>query len=320
KWIPVNTSLSKHFSPDDAIVSLDTLRGWWDINGKTFNWMGLPTELKEHVLQFCIWQPLDFKDVVKHTVERRQRPYEILDIFGSWRSLLGVSQQIRTLSLRLVLNSNMHCPGGFGLSCNTHGQFRSMVKRLSKHYQIVKPDAQTSLLTTSPRMHRQAYRYLRFPKLHPELDQFATFAHGIRKLSLGLRLLECFYFFKVTVGGIDQRRPPSYMTCDIFEQLPNLNGLFIKLPHDWREFLVDGPFPIYHERYPCPRTLIRWIYERIAEVVAPYKKVNVHPFVDDAEEQTFWNLREACQLSWNISKQELAELYEDCDGGISLDD
>src|SRR5207249_4042845 len=101
-----------------------------------------------------------------------------------------------------------------------------------------------------------------------------TYAHGIRKVCLRFDFFSFFHFFKVTVGGFDRMRQPLYVTCDILDRMPHLNALVIILPNGTTEMLQDQPrqYPkLFHRYSPCPRMLLRFIYERIAEELVPYR-------------------------------------------------
>jgi hypothetical protein len=144
--------------------------------------------------------------------------------------------------------------------------------------------------------------------------------HGIRKLYLHFNFLDALHFFKVTVGKLDQYRGRHFMTCDVFETLPNLDGLNIVLPTEWwiDDIRQMGP-RLFHEFVPCPRTLHRFIYERIAKELAIYGTVKVYGFMDSGEEQHFLNQREAAILSLKFTLAELDELYAECGGGIQIE-
>jgi hypothetical protein len=55
---------------------------------QSFNWPGLPTELKEHILQFCIGEPHGYTDYYyrmldyKRRYNRRPGIYEVVDQLG----------------------------------------------------------------------------------------------------------------------------------------------------------------------------------------------------------------------------------------------
>lgn len=156
---------------------------------------------------------------------------------------------------------------------------------------------------------------------YPRLQQYATYMHGIRKLYLEFGFLYSLYFFKVSVGKIDRFRPRNLITCDILKQMPQLTALYIVLPREWYFHSPKATLMnFWHPERPCPRIVSRWIYERVAEVLACYEDVCVFPFMDESEEKNFRDLREAARLSWKMNEQELRELYEDEDGGIDLTD
>ena len=97
-----------------AIVSDGTLREYWRTNGKSFDWAGLPTELKEHIIQFCIGKapnyPDNFHDL-KHLPRSNFRYHshgcEVTDRLGEWKRLLEVSTLVRAITLRLCFSGSL---------------------------------------------------------------------------------------------------------------------------------------------------------------------------------------------------------------------
>jgi hypothetical protein len=109
--------------------------------------------------------------------------------------------------------------------------------------------------------------------------------------------LDYMNFFKVTSGGFERYQNHNLMTYEIFEQLPRLNEIILRLPlrpgRGWRDDPRRfGPL-LFHFVDPCPRQLHRVIYERAAEVLEPYKSVRVLNFVDENEESRFDSLHQA---------------------------
>ncbi|KAF2265285.1 hypothetical protein CC78DRAFT_579425 [Lojkania enalia] len=318
KWVSLNDSLAQNFPVVSALATEQTLHHWWSANGRVFNWSGLPTEIKEHILQFCTGQAHRYSDYYyrTHPNARKPRIYEVLDQLGDWSALLSVSRQVRALTTRLCLSGNINYNGGLTVASRSPREFKDAITRLSKHYQLVKPNS----VPTNRKSQTLASQYLRFPQYHPHLDRYATFMHGIRKLYIKFNFLASLHFFKVTAGGLDRYRRPNFMTCDVLNRLPHLNGLIIVLPSEWRVDKISSlPVQLFHETDPCPRTLHRWIYERAAEVLAPYQDVKLHPFIDESEEQNFRQLHQAFALSVNQRKAKVGSLYNGSDGGVTID-
>ncbi|KAF2867237.1 hypothetical protein BDV95DRAFT_503202 [Massariosphaeria phaeospora] len=162
--------------------------------------------------------------------------------------------------------------------------------------------------------------YMKEPKLYPELRRFATFKHGIRKLCLNLDFDSFLHFLKITIAYVHHDTGKPRTTCDVLEELPNLDGIRLILPgpnnaHGPRNL---GPI-VWHDTHPCPRKLHRMIYVRAAEVFVTFKDFVVENFFDELEEKSFNELRKITDLQARFTKLELNELYEDCKGGIKLD-
>lgn len=322
RWILLETSLKKNFPVSQNVADLDSLRAWWSENGQVFNWSGLPTELKEHVLQFCIGQPYMYtatwtnRKKYNREYQFKKGPHEILNLLGQWSALLQVSKQIRILVLRLCLSGCITRAEGLWIISKYHKDFAMTISRLGRFYQIVEPNGAPAHRDS----HILARRYLYHPQHYPALTRYATYAHGIRRIDLQFNYPQTMHFFKVSAGGLDKYRDPRFMTCDVFERLPNLKSVGIWLPSEW---WIQPPHqypPILHPTHPCPRTLERWIYERIAEELSWLQNVTVKNFMDTIEAQMFRELHEAHSLSYTMTKAELDELYSDADGGISLEE
>ncbi|OAG10729.1 uncharacterized protein CC84DRAFT_492555 [Paraphaeosphaeria sporulosa] len=95
------------------MTSEGTLKQFWNANGKSFNWSDLPTELKEHVIQFCIIMAPKHPDHF-HSNTRVDRlsiidkhSCELVDRLSQWKSLLRVSTQVRAITLRLCHNGSL---------------------------------------------------------------------------------------------------------------------------------------------------------------------------------------------------------------------
>lgn len=323
--ITLEKSLAKNFPPFDSIISETGMQAFWESNGKLFNWPDLATELKEHVIQYCISNLPPHEDYFHGTQKYHSRyykpyPCEVIEKLGKWRPLFHVSTQVRAITIRLCMNGSLFFKNGLCITSEEYCDFRKRWYQLGKHYQAVEPDGVPSDARTRTLAHR--YRY--FPKQYPALRRYATFQHGIRKICLHFDITSFLHFFKVTTGGLDQYSHRYSIKCDIFQQLPHLNAIVIVLP--WR--LQDHPRafsaqfhpPLFHGTNPCPRLVYRLLYERIAEELAFCKDVSVENLLDSGEAQRFWNLREAAVLSLKFNDDELKELYEECGGGIKIDE
>jgi hypothetical protein len=132
------------------------------------------------------------------------------------------------------------------------------------------------------------------------------------------------HFFKVTTGSFKYHLRPGSISYDVFEQLPHLNHIAIRLPLQPQQGWVDQPGqpgpPLFYANFPCPRLLHRVIYERIAEVLTPYPRVKVQGFIDDDEKMRYKALRASALQNLKWSPSELADLYAECAGGIELED
>ncbi|KAF2254677.1 hypothetical protein BU26DRAFT_475060 [Trematosphaeria pertusa] len=324
-WISINKSLSLHFPVSDSIATHGTLARYWDSNGKAFNWNGLPTELKENVIQVCIHRAPHFADYF-HGIPRQRSPRhckrlpcELITRLGGFEALLSVSTQVRTITLRLCFNGSLYFDKGFCVTSFAYTEFQARMKRLAKHYQLTEPNG----MPVDQRTYVLANRYKKFPKFYPELSRYATFRHGIRKLCLSFDIVSSMHFFKVSAGSFDRYWHRNYINCEVFDQLPHLNAVVVFLPNrqkEWRDIAGQLAPTLFHQDWPCPRILIRLIYERVAEVLAPYEDAAVKHFLDEEEEQRYQNLRQAAVLALKFTESELRELYADCGGGIELDE
>lgn len=168
--------------------------------------------------------------------------------------------------------------------------------------------------------------YGRFPRIYPRLKQYATLRDGIQKISLGMDFLSFMHFFKVEAGGFQRFPKPRgfHMTYEIFERLPDLNEIVIRLPlrprGGWKDMPQAGDPQLFHEDSPCPRRLHRVIYERVAEVLASYDRVTIQNFVDGEEKQRFESARLEAINVLSFTRGELEELYADDGGGVELPD
>ncbi|KAF2691633.1 hypothetical protein K458DRAFT_381479 [Lentithecium fluviatile CBS 122367] len=327
RWLPLPKSLAMHFPPSEEFVYEDALKQYWASNGKTFNWTGLPTELKDNVIQFCVSSPTSYEDGfndVPATKRQTARAYldnprarcELVQKLGDWKFLLLVSTQVRAITLRLLFTGSNTYPNGFCISSDNYLRFGRRLHRLDKSHQTLDSD---SVVSAGRRSSVLASQYRKFPKVYPELQRFATFKHGIRKVHLHFDFLSYLYFFKVTVDDIDRRRPEGYATSDVFEQLPHLNEIVVGLPTSYDRYQgLYGPL-LFHDRDPCPRILHRLIYEKVAADLAHHNEVGVRLFIDEDEERRFRDLRESARLALKFTEEELRELYADDGGGIVLE-
>lgn len=331
RWVLLDKSLRMNFPPDDRLVNQHTMERYWATNGKTFNWAGLPTELKEGVLQFCVSDLSSYKDEFhgypaaeklspRAHQDRVRHPSEVMQRLGDWKSLLSVSKQTRALALYLLFNGSDAYPQGFCVTSDDYAGFGQRLRRLNEYYQMTQPDSVVKPGDRDASIH--ACMYSQFPKIYTELERYATFKHGIRKVWLQFDILGYLDFFKSMAGltmGIDIQRPEHGVTCDVFNQLPHLNQIIVDLPPSDNDYPGRvGPL-LPHLFNPYPRILHRLIYEQAALQLAAYEDVTVRFFADTGEERHFTALRAAARLALRVTAVELTELYADDGGGIQLD-
>jgi hypothetical protein len=329
RWLSLDKSLQVNFPPDEMFVNQGTMEEYWAVNGKIFDWAGLPTELKENVIQYCVSGLSSYEDDFhRYPAARKLSPRahqdrvrhhsELVQKLGDWSSLPSVSVQIRALTLRLLFNGSATYPQGFCVTSNDYACFNRRLRRLDKYHQMTQRD---SVVKSGDRTASLlARQYKDFPQIYSHLERYATFKHGIRKICLQFDFLGCLYFFKVTVSGINLHRPESYVTCDVFDQLPYLNQIVVDLPTSYDQVRGHVDSMLFHESEPCPRILHQLIYEQVALELVVYKDVAVRFFIDVDEEQRFTAMRESAQLALKFTAGELTELYADDDGGIELDE
>ena len=321
------------FPISDALLDEDIHWRWWLSNRKTFNWTELPTELKECIIEHCMHRPHDrlgaYDDKLINFNRRSKSnskggkpvPFEIVQQLGDWYNLLYVSFQVREITLRLCMTGStktIHSPG-LCISASSYKDFVESFMRLGNHYQLTKPHS-----FPKTRHDRQLARcYLDFPNTYPELSRFATLRHGIRKICLSMDFMASMRFFDVQ--AYDFPRYPGQrakLTYDAFDRLPHLNEIVFILPRrphrGWRDSPYGGGPALFHHERPCPRALHRIIYERVAEVLAPHKKVTVLGFVDAEERERFIGLRTDAVNALGWTDADLGELYADDGGGIEL--
>ncbi|KAL6712357.1 hypothetical protein ACN47E_000234 [Coniothyrium glycines] len=327
-FISIQRFLNRHFPALEVAVGEDCLFRWWSANGKTFNWTGLPTELKENIVRCCMHN--DHPRVSTSRLRRRLRngmgmhripsgPQEVTDQIGMWFSLLHVSHQVRALTLRLCFTGSSDLEQDKGLCIDVSGyEFDDCMRRLGRCPQMIEADS----LATSDVTRHLARLYNKFPKIYPDLARYATMRHGIRKVHLQLDFLDSMHFFKVTAGEFYRFWQPFPKDYHIIGRLPHLNELIIKLP-DPRGRLEDTyrQLPgMWYKDFECPRFIHRLIYERAAEALAPIENVKMYGFMDETEELRFRKLHEDAKKALLLTHDELAELYMDIEGGISLDE
>jgi hypothetical protein len=130
-------------------------------------------------------------------------------------------------------------------------------------------------------------------------------------------------FFEVKNGGFERYQDLRRLTYHVFERLPALNEIVIRLPlrprKGWRHRPGYGLPQLFHDDAPCPRSLHRTIYERVAEVLASYN-VRVVNFIDEDEEHKFHAARLSAIKALKFSMKDLEELYADDGGGVELPD
>lgn len=338
RWISIEDFLSVYYPALNLAVKPYTMQDWWNANGKTFNWTALPTELKEHVMLFCLHRPEGHglyqrirEEHKRHSYQRtpaaaRQKlgVYEVVDKLGDWCHLLGVARQVRALALRLCFlgSSGVASSKGLCIDATSYRRFEECIHRLGWYYQMTAANS----LPVNQKTEALAKCYSQFPKIYPHLSQYATFRHGIRKICLKMSLLSYMRFFKVTVGGFEKYWwTDNHMTSEVFDQLPLLNEVVIKLPvrprgvRGWRDNYMEGGPALIHYDFPCPRILHRIIYERIAEVLASCERVQLFRFLDYGEAQRFLNLRQSAIKKLKFTSAKLEHLYADDGGGVELD-
>ncbi|OAL56750.1 hypothetical protein IQ07DRAFT_607065 [Pyrenochaeta sp. DS3sAY3a] len=311
-FIPLRKFLSTAYLNLNDSVTSDTLYSWWSINGKSFNWTGLPTEVKECIVGSCI-ELARTADLTNRSLRLWKRNYwkpgthELADHLGRWIPLLRVSHQ--------------HMPSvkGMCLLSITLSDFSEKIRRLGKFFQMVEANG----VPVDDKSYASAYNYMRFPKLYPELKQYATLRHGIRRICLELDFSTSFEFFRITKHGYNEGWESRHFGIEVLERLPDLRELTIILP-DVTGKLEDkpyhpGPRLFYDLDFACPRILHRILYEQAAEVLAPYKDVKLYGFMDENEAQRFKALQQKAILLLKFTPRELRELYAEDGGGIQLE-
>jgi len=332
RFVPLIKFLRTRFPCFPEAVGIREMQAWWGANGKVFNWLGLPTELKEHVISFCVHPPPKQSDAHRRKVGRHRSRfasnhgpnfgvYEIVNKLTVWAALLGVSHQVRAITLRLCFagSSDMTQGNGFSIEVSsTHGLGKTL-RRLGRYYSMTEPYS----LPVNDESQALADCYKQYPKIFPHLRQYATFRHGIRRIYMDMNFFNYMQFFRVTVGGYERYQELDSVSYEVLDQLPHLTDIAIKLPGrppgGWTNIRRPGPW-LFHDDSPCPRTLHRIIYERALEVLTIYPRIKMHNFVDEDEETRFNELREAAMENAKWTAADYKELYEECGGGVQLEE
>ncbi|KAF3004035.1 hypothetical protein E8E13_000866 [Curvularia kusanoi] len=330
--VAIEKFVSSVFPVFDAPLREDTLWYWWQSTGKIFNWVGLPTELKQRIIEFCMHQqPLTqgvYNQKLLHFSQRHSLAYvtrkpaalEIIEQLGDSFQLLYVSHQVRAITLRLCIagGSGLTHSAGLCIAASSYKDFAESFNRLGDYYQMVEP----SSVPKNSQEAALAKCYTRFPRIYPDFNRFATLRHGIRKISLSMDFLPFMRFFEVEIGGFQKHRSRRGLTYHAFDRLPHLNEIVLILPgrphSGWRHNPYCGGPQLFHDEDPCPRRLHRVIYERIAVLLAWHSKLTVRNFVDGEEEQRFAEQRVEAVHALNFTEDDLHELYADDGGGIEL--
>ncbi|KAF2132399.1 hypothetical protein P153DRAFT_189971 [Dothidotthia symphoricarpi CBS 119687] len=336
RFILMSEFLRIYYPNFNTLVGLDDMQRWWSANGKSFNWTGMPTELKEHVVLFCLHHPrgtgLYQRSLQNYRSPFNPRPvadrelgvYEVVDKLGDWCYLLGCSRQVRSITLRLCFmgSSNLTYSKGLCIDILSYKALEDCFDRLGKYYQMMGPDS----LPVDQKTKALSDCYSLYPKIYPQLRQYATFRQGIQKICLKMSFVSYMRFFKVTAGGFGKYWRTDHMTFEVLEQLPFLNEIVIKLPvrphgaGGWKDNFHEGGPQLFHHESPCPRMLHRILYERIAEALASHEHVRLTRFIDNDEKQRYWEFRKNAVAKLKMTGAELEELYRDDGGGIELED
>jgi hypothetical protein len=305
------------------------MQKWWTGNGKVFDWAGLPTELKEVIIQSCVDQPPDFDDISQSKerfngchgkqLRRGRKPaiQEVVEKLTKWSALLGVSHQVRAITLRICFLGSDERPS-FGITAFSLSALYGTLKQLGGYYQMTEPNA----LPVDHETRALADSYRHYPRIFPHLRQYATFCHGLQRICLDMDFVNYMHFFKVTIGGFERYLHPQTISYETFDQLPHLSEIIIHLPRQPRRGWEDRPDQrsprLFFEDFPCPRLLHRVIYERIVEALTMYPCVDVMGFVDEDEKVRFDELRASALEHPAWTGAEYKQLYAECGGGIQL--
>jgi hypothetical protein len=229
--VPLLRLLATHFPVSEAWTNENTLRDFWNTNGQSFNWAKLPTELKEHVIQFCIVtapsHPDSFHDITwVRTFDapkiKNLRTCELIDRLSRWKSLLRVSTQVRAITLRLCFNGSLTFDKGLCMTSYSLHNFSDRFSALEQFSQITEPNCVPTNISDPSHLLRVVYRDA--PKLYPELKRYGTFAQEVREIDLSFDLINFYRFFKVEKGGFGKEgHSHCLVTYDVLEKMPHLN-------------------------------------------------------------------------------------------------
>ncbi|OAG10730.1 uncharacterized protein CC84DRAFT_492550 [Paraphaeosphaeria sporulosa] len=169
--------------------------------------------------------------------------------------------------------------------------FSSRISKLEHFSQIAEPDS--APLHPDGSRHLLAVVYRDAPKIYPELKRYGDFSQGVRKIDISFDFISFYRFFKVTAGEFGKDcQPRCTLTYNVFERMPYLNEIIVRLPSDRMKTWVNKTHqmerPLFHITSPCPRMIYRILYERIAEALATYENVSVRNFLSETEEKRFW--------------------------------
>lgn len=331
RYIPIRKFLRTTFLVEESPLILDPKWDWSVEETKPFNWTGLPTELKEQVIENCLHHPTDegaysmavSRCKARTSFNKEIGPYEITEQLGDWWNILRVSKQVRAIAIRLCVrgSSDLILSKGLCIETAIYWKLHESLTRLGRYYQMVDSDS----VPVDDETLALAHNYNQFPGAYPHLSRYATMRHGIRIICLNMGYTCYMNFLRVQTGGFKEYQSDRLITYEALEQLPCLEALVIKLPlrprKGWKDDTYKGGPPVFHPQGPCPRILHRVIYERAADVLARYEKVLILNFIDDGEKQRYDDLRQKAILKQpRFTKNELQELYANEEGGIELED
>jgi hypothetical protein len=329
QFVPLAEFLDSKYPCHPDFMHAYHMQKWWAANDKVFDWAGLPTELKGVIIQSCVDQRPEPDDIPRAKERFGGRPgkiirrgrnsgiQEVVEKLTKWRALLGVSHQVRAITLRICFFGSDNHPG-FGITAYSRSALNGTLEHLGTYYQMTEPNA----LPVDHETWVLAESYNHYPRIFPHLKQYATFRHGLRRICLNMGFVNYMHFFKVTIGSFGRYLHPQTISHEIFEQLPHLSDIIIRLPRQprrgWENNQIQQSPRLFFEGFPCPRLLHRVIYERIAETLTIYPCVDVEGFVDDDEKVRFVALRASALERPTWTRAEYQQLYAECGGGIQL--
>ena len=181
--VPLERFLRTTFPMYKAPVGDEAMYQWWRANGKTFNWTDLPTELKERIIQFCMHRSV-LAPLPRRFIRKHRSAHEVIGHFGHWAALLGVSHQVRAISLRLCFmgSSGLTYDKGLCIVAENMVVLKQSIRNLARFSQLLEPDNASIATDDKTSMLARTYRY--HPKIYPHLQRYANISHGIRKISL----------------------------------------------------------------------------------------------------------------------------------------